>query len=145
MHVQINEGIRSVLVVEDEMIVAILMEDLLRSLGVDEVHICADAASALELIAKTPVDCVVLDLLVRDGSTRHVADTLADRGIPFVFSSGSDIGALESRHAARPMLSKPFLDDDFKLIVLDTVTLSRSRHIVGGAALARVATSGATD
>ena len=145
MHIEINEAIRSVLVVEDEMIVAMLMEDLLRSLGVEEVYIAADVKSALKLLETRPVDCAVLDLWVRDGDTMAVADILVDKGIPFVFSSGSDAGAIAERHAARPLISKPFLDDDFTLIVLDTWTLAQSQRARRGVGGSRVARFGATD
>jgi CheY-like chemotaxis protein len=145
MHIEIDEGIRSVLIVEDEMIVALLMEDLMRELGVREVHICADAASALATIRTEVIDCAILDLRVRDGNTSHVADALAEAGIPFVFSSGSDAGALADRHAHRPLISKPFLDDDLQLIVLDTWTMARSERAIVPEVHARVAPSGATD
>lgn len=125
MHIQIGEGIRSVLIVEDEMIVAMLMEDIVRDLGVDEVHICPDVVSALEAVETKRIDCAILDLCIRGGSSAPVADRLAQKDIPFVFSSGSDAGALEDRHADRPMISKPFLDDDLRLIVLDTWALAR--------------------
>jgi CheY-like chemotaxis protein len=128
MHIEIDEGIRSMLVVEDEMIVAMLMEDLLRSLGVENVHIATDVAGALKTIGETQIDCAVLDLLVRDGQTFEVAEALDARGIPYVFSSGSDVGAMDPKFAAKPMISKPFMDDDFKLVVLDTWTLSQSQR-----------------
>jgi CheY-like chemotaxis protein len=128
MHIEIDEGIRSILILEDEMIVAMLMEDLVRSLGVEDVNICNDAKSALELLESKQVDCAVLDLWVRDSDSMAVADRLAEQAIPFVFSSGSDAGALADRHAHRPMISKPFLDDDFKLVVLDTWTLAQSQR-----------------
>jgi CheY-like chemotaxis protein len=127
MHVEIDEGIRSLLIVEDEMIVAMMMEDIVRELGVHEVQICPDVAAALEFLGTTRIDFAVLDLKVRDGDTMQVADALAAKGIPFIFSSGSDSGALDDRHAARPLIAKPFHEDDFKLIILDTWTLARSR------------------
>ncbi len=144
MHIEIDEGIRSVLIVEDEMIVAMLMEDLVRELGVEAVYLCTDAASALAALADRSIDFAILDMQVRDGTTTAVADALTEKGIPFVFSSGSDVSALPERHADRPMLSKPFLDDDLKLVILDTWTLSRSAtsHRQPGQ---RVATHGATD
>jgi CheY-like chemotaxis protein len=145
MHIQIGEGIRSVLVVEDEMIVAMMIEDIVRELGVSEVHLCADARSALEVVRAEPIDCAILDLRVRDGSVAPVADALAEKGVPFVFSSGSDAGAIEERHAHRPMISKPFMDDDLKLVVLDTWTLAQSGRAAQSHAAERVATSGPTD
>lgn len=145
MHIEIDEGIGSILIVEDEMIVAMLIEDIVRGLGVRDVQICTDAASALEFLRDNAIDLAVLDLKVRDGSTTPVADALAAMGVPFVFSSGSDSGALENRHSRRPLISKPFLDDDLKLVILDTWTLSRSVGAGDGGAPQRVAPSGATD
>lgn len=126
MHIEIDEGIRSVLIVEDEGLVAMMMEDLVRELGIRDIHICSDVASAVALAQTTDIDCAVLDLWVRDGSSIRVADALAEREIPFLFSSGSTADALERRHAHRPMLGKPFSDDEFKTLLLDTWTMARS-------------------
>ena len=126
MHIEIDEGIRSVLIVEDEGLVALMMEDLVRELGIRDIHICSDVGSALELARTANIDCAVLDLWVRDGSSIGVADTLAARGIPFLSSSGSGADAVETRHAHRPMLDKPFTDDDFKTFLLDAWTVGRS-------------------
>jgi CheY-like chemotaxis protein len=145
MHVQIDEAIHSVLIVEDEMIVAMLMEDLVRELGVRDIHICSDSASALEIVRTMCIDCAILDLRLRDGTSMGVADALADRDIPFLFSTGSDVDALEPRHAGRPMISKPFMDDDFRLILLDTWSLVRTGRSVGSQDGLRVAPFGASD
>lgn len=131
MHIKIDESISSVLIVEDEMIVAMLMEDLVRDLGVEEVHMAADVATALGILETQAIDLAVLDLRVRDGATAAVADALLERSIPFVFSTGSESGELDERHADRPMINKPFLDDDFKLVVLDTWTLAQSERVIG--------------
>lgn len=145
MHVQISEAIHSILIVEDEMIVAMQMEDLVRQLGVRNVHICPDSASALEIVRTEPVDCAILDLRLRDGTSMKVADALDDLGIPFLFSTGSDSGALDPRHAARPMINKPFLDDDLQLILLDTLSVARSERLPEAQGALRVAPFGATD
>jgi CheY-like chemotaxis protein len=123
MQIEIAEGIRSVLIVEDEALVAMMMEDLVRELGVQDVHICSDVDSALQLATTADIDCAVLDLMVRGGTSESVADALAERGVPFVFTTGSDVGAFGDRHAARPSIGKPFTDDDFKLVLLDTWAL----------------------
>jgi CheY-like chemotaxis protein len=128
MLVEIDEGIRSVLIVEDEGLVAMMMEDLVRELGVRDVHICSDVASALALVETAEFDCAVLDLWVRDGSSIAVADALAAREIPFLFSTGSSADALEKRHSHRPALGKPFSDDDFKRILLDAWTMGCSER-----------------
>lgn len=128
MHVEIAEGIRSVLIVEDEGLVALMMEELVRELGISNIHLCSDVASAVELASTADIDCAVLDLWIRDGSSSKVADTLAARGIPFLFSTGTGPDALDDRHAHRPILGKPFTDDDFKRLLLDTWALSSAER-----------------
>lgn len=128
MQIEIDEGIRSVLIVEDEGLVAMMMEDLVRELGVRDVHICSDVASALALLDSADLDCAVLDLWVRDGSSIAVADALAERDVPFLFSTGSGADAIEKRHSHRPALNKPFTDDDFKRLLLDVWALGRSEQ-----------------
>lgn len=123
MQIEIAEGIRSVLIVEDEGLVAMMMEDLVRELGIRHVHICSDVASAIKLANTADIDCAVLDLWIRDGSSCCVADVLAARGIPFLFSTGTEADAIDNRHAHRPVLGKPFTDDDFQRLLLDTWTL----------------------
>jgi CheY-like chemotaxis protein len=131
MHIEIDEGIRSVLIVEDEGLVAMMMEDLVRELGIRDIHICSDVTSAMAVAQSADVDCAVLDLWVRDGSSIPVADTLAGRSIPFLFSSGSGADAVEQRHAHRPMLGKPFTDDDFKTFLLDAWSMREGRASPG--------------
>lgn len=128
MHVEISEGIRSILIVEDEGLIALMMEDIARSMGVEEVHCCADLASAIDLARTADIDCAVLDRHVRDGETMEIADILAERDVPFVFLTGSGAEALDARHRHRPILSKPFADDDFRLVVLDALALARSQR-----------------
>ena len=123
LHIEISEGIRSVLIAEDEGMVALLMEDLVRELGVREIHICSTVAAARQIAEVADIDCAVLDLKLSDGSALEIADVLTTRGIPFVFSTGSTRDAVEDRYGDRPFLAKPFTDDDFKTILLDAWTL----------------------
>ncbi|MEO6013365.1 MAG: hypothetical protein ABIQ30_07255 [Devosia sp.] len=127
MHIEIGEGIRSVLILEDEGIVAMMMEDLVRELRVRDVHVCADVESALKVLRNEDIDCAVLDLWLRGDTSRAVADACADQSIPFLFSTGSDLGAIDDRHAGRPMIGKPFADDDFKLVLVDTWSRGRGQ------------------
>ena len=123
MRIEISEGIRSVLIVEDEGMVAMLMEDLVRELGVRDIHICSTVAAAREIAKIADIDCAVLDLRLTDGSALEIADILETRGIPFVFSTGSTRDTVEDRHGDRPWLSKPFTDDAFKTILLAAWTV----------------------
>jgi CheY-like chemotaxis protein len=101
----------SVLIVEDEGLVAMMLEDLVRDMGARDVHVFADVQSARDAARTEPYSCAILDLLVRDGTTGELADILAGRDIPFIFSTGSEMSSLQERHRSRPIVIKPFADD----------------------------------
>jgi len=104
----------SVLVLEDEGLLALMVEDLLREQGATNVRIFGDTAAALNFAAEGQIDCAILDVSLRGVSTYEVADVLARRNIPFLFCTGLSAGDLEERHRHRPVLNKPYGDADFK-------------------------------
>jgi CheY-like chemotaxis protein len=142
MEITIAEGIRSILIVEDEGLVSMMIEDLVREMGARHVHMCASLDAAMEIARSTHLDCAVLDLRLRDGDSGPIADILADRGIPFIFSTAGLLDAVPDRHRHRPVIAKPFSEDDFKVLLLDTWLESRS---LMRAQPLRVATAAATD
>ncbi len=81
-------GGRSVLVLEDEPIIALDLEEVLGEAGYDDVQVfssCADASAWLE--ANTP-RVGILDPRLRDGVCTSIAQTLLQRSVPFVVYSG---------------------------------------------------------
>ena len=101
----------SVLIVEDEGLVSLMLEDLLRSMGARVVDVFGAAGDALSALAASNYDCAILDIIVRDGTSEPVADALADRGIPFLFSSGVGLEMVDARHHNRRLISKPYDDN----------------------------------
>lgn len=97
-----------VLVVEDEMTIALAIEETLVGLGAHVIGPVARLDAALKLATETEIDAAILDVNIRGGTSYAVADILAERGIPFVFCSGYSDWALEERHRDRPRLTKPF-------------------------------------
>jgi len=79
---------RRVLVVEDEMMTLMLIEDMLADLGCESVATAATAEQALALIDKQVFDAAMLDMNLNGEKSHAVADALAARGVPFVFSTG---------------------------------------------------------
>jgi CheY-like chemotaxis protein len=79
---------RRVLVVEDEMLVLIMIEDMLVDLGCESVTAAATIAQALALIEAQVFDVAMLDMNLNGSQPYSVADALAARIIPFVFSTG---------------------------------------------------------
>jgi CheY-like chemotaxis protein len=100
-------GLR-VLVVEDEAMVAMLIEDALLELGCLVVGPVAGVAAALQLLETEPVDAAVLDVNLGGEKVFPVADRLASGGVPFLFSTGYGAVGIQERHLHRPVLQKPY-------------------------------------
>ena len=101
------EGLR-VLVVEDEFLVATLIEDMLTSAGCVVSGPIPRLAEALDAVHRGTFDAAVLDVNLAGDRIDPVADVLSRRNVPFVFVTGYSTGALTAVHAGRPRLSKPF-------------------------------------
>jgi CheY-like chemotaxis protein len=99
-----------VLIVEDEMIVALFMEDLLGEIGYD----VAGVVNRLdEAMARAPdYHMAVLDVHLGGKPVFDFADRLAQAGIPFVFATGYGERGIPERHRSRPVLQKPFVPED---------------------------------
>lgn len=114
---------RCVLVVEDESLIAFMIEDSLCAIDARIVGPAAHLHVALELASGAEIDAALLDVNIRGGTTYAVADLLADRGIPFAFCSGYADWTMEERHRARPRLNKPFSAEELEDMVLTLLTL----------------------
>jgi CheY-like chemotaxis protein len=99
---------RKVLVVEDEMMVAWLLEDTLAELGCAVVGPAAGVKEALAMIDAKAIDVAVLDVNLNGEMSYPVADALVARGVPFVFSTGYDKDRLLDGYRSFPVLQKPF-------------------------------------
>jgi CheY-like chemotaxis protein len=98
-----------VLVVEDEMLVLMMIEDMLADLGCDCVTAAATIDQALALIDGQSFDAALLDVNLNGKNSHLVADALAERGVPFVFSTGySDHHPRDGGSQDRAVLRKPF-------------------------------------
>jgi CheY-like chemotaxis protein len=94
--------------VEDEMIVAWLLVDMLADLGCAVVGPASSVNQALAMIDTEAIDVAVLDVNLNGQLSYPVADALAARGMPFVFSSGYHKDRLPERYRTAPALQKPF-------------------------------------
>ncbi|MBV1799862.1 response regulator [Siccirubricoccus sp. G192] len=103
---------RRVLVVEDEALVAMLVEDALLDAGASIIGPAATVAEALALLARERPEAAVLDLNLAGETSTPVADALAARGIPFVVATGYGADGLPPGHANVPVLAKPYDPDD---------------------------------
>jgi CheY-like chemotaxis protein len=105
-------GSKSILIVEDEPLIAMMLEDFLDALGHRVAATCDNVADALDSVENASFDVAILDVRLRDGEQIWpVADALADAGKPFVLATGGHVEPPPARHAAAPVLAKPYTMD----------------------------------
>jgi len=102
------------LIVEDEVLVAMLIEELLERLGYEVVAISSHLEQALELARTIEVDFALLDVNLNGKQSFPVAEMLRGRGIPFVFATGYGEGTLDGAFSGVPLVQKPFSRDDLR-------------------------------
>ncbi|MBC7985691.1 MAG: response regulator [Sphingomonadaceae bacterium] len=81
------EGKR-ILVVEDEPLIAMMVEDMLHDFGAIVIGPAASVAEALALIEEAVLDAALLDVNLRGERSDAVADALEARGVPFALATG---------------------------------------------------------
>ena len=117
-----NGGEKSlILIVEDEPFIALTLEDMLDELGFAHAGTVGQVSDAIELIGRAPVDCALLDVNLGSEKIDPVADLLAQRGCPFIFTTGYGRSGIPSGHSERPVLQKPFRMDDLATILKTTL------------------------
>jgi CheY-like chemotaxis protein len=90
------------------MIVAWLLEDMLADLGCAVVGPAARVNQALAMLDAEAIDAAVLDVNLNGQMSYPVADALAARGVPFVFSTGYNKDSLPNSYQGFVVLQKPF-------------------------------------
>lgn len=97
-----------ILVVEDELLIAMIIEETLQDLGCVVVGPVARLDAALQLAKDETLDAAILDVSIRGGKVYPVAEQLLARGVPFMLASGYGEWALPDAFRAQPRLTKPF-------------------------------------
>ncbi len=115
-----------ILIVEDEAFIALTIEDMLDELGFAVAGTVSHVAEAVEMIGREPIDGALLDVNLGTQKIDPVADLLAQRGCPFIFTTGYGRSGIPASHAGRPVLQKPFRMDDLATI-LRTEIVAASR------------------
>jgi CheY-like chemotaxis protein len=108
---------RNVLVVDDEALIAMLIEDMLSDLGCQVVGPAYALNEALALAREAEIDCAILDLNLDGATTLPVADVLRERNIPFAFASGYADLDLAAKFKDAPVLQKPFNASDLAALM----------------------------
>jgi len=107
-----------ILVVEDELILALTIEEILRDEGHVVVGPVARPGEALALIEAQQIDAALLDVRLRHGDVVYpAADALVERAIPFAFMTAYAADGIDARYAEHEVLHKPFTDRDVKRVL----------------------------
>lgn len=101
----------SVLLVEDETLLRMMIADMLTELGHEVAGEAGDLGSGLTMAMSAECDAAILDLQLGRDSSAAIAEALQVRGIPFVFASGYGADGVPEQFKGRPILQKPFLLD----------------------------------
>ena len=102
---------RRVLIVEDESLVAMLLETILEDMGCTPVGPASNIDEGLRLATEeTPLDAALLDVNVAGRQVFPVAEALKARGVPFVFSTGYGEGGLPDEWRGQSTIQKPFTE-----------------------------------
>lgn len=99
------------MIVEDEPLIAMMLEDVLDMLGNIVTASVESVSRALELVERGDFDSAILDVNLSDGLSWPVADALKAKGKPFLIASGGSGEATPERHAGAPVLDKPYTID----------------------------------
>jgi DNA-binding response OmpR family regulator len=97
-----------ILVVEDEAMIAMLVEDMVLDFGSEVVGPAAKMEEALRLASHALLDAAILDVNVGGAVVFPVADVLRSRGVPIIFATGYGSSKLPTRFQNDPALAKPF-------------------------------------
>ena len=100
-----------VLVLEDETLVSMMVEDMLLDLGCEVVGPFAKLDQALAFLngGDGQIDAALLDVNLGGVRSFPMAEALAGKGVPFVFTTGYDESGLPDIWRGRPTLRKPFM------------------------------------
>ena len=103
---------RRVLVIEDESLVAMLLETILEDMGCVPVGPAGTVEDGLAMVADAgPLDAALLDVNVAGRQVFPIAEALKSRGVPFVFSTGYGESGLPDEWRGHATVQKPFTEN----------------------------------
>ena len=115
-----------VLVVEDEFVVALLLEDQLEHLGCEIGRTVATLAEAMYAAAGESFDIAVLDVNLNGERSFPVAAALKARGTPFLFATGFGAAGIDPAFASAPVLQKPYTETQLRRALVAALNASAS-------------------
>lgn len=111
---------RRALVVEDEVLVGMLIEDMLRDLGYEIAGLSTHLDQAVTLARTATFDVALLDINLNGRHSFPVADAVRARGLPFLFATGYGSHIVLEPYRDAPILQKPFSLDELRAALART-------------------------
>ena len=102
---------RNILIVEDEPLIAMMLEDFLESLGHSIAATCDSVDTAMAEVEKGGFDVAILDVNLKGQNVWPVATRLREQGVPFVIACGGHVDPPPAEFAAVPLIEKPYTVD----------------------------------
>ena len=115
------DGVK-VIVVEDEAIVAMLLEQMLEDLGCTVAGTAGQLAAAVTLVNDSDADVAILDMNLAGHKVDPVARLLVEKAMPFIFASGYGEDGLSAEWRGRPVLPKPFRLEELRLALIKAIS-----------------------
>lgn len=104
-----------ILIVEDESLLLMLLEELLPAMGYEVVGMIGSVDEALQRLPHLQFDAAIMDVNLGGEQSFPVADAVAERGIPVLFTTGYGSAGLPDRYREFPVLAKPFRKHDLEV------------------------------
>jgi CheY-like chemotaxis protein len=108
------------LIVEDELLIALIIEEMARDIGYRVSGIAHTVPMARKELAKRNFDAVLLDISFDGQFGFEFADILIEANVPFAFVTGYDY-LVEPRHEMVPVLQKPFTLAQLRALLVSLV------------------------
>jgi CheY-like chemotaxis protein len=123
---------RSILIIEDEMLILMMIEDMLADLGCESVAVASKIGQAIGLIDGQEFDTAMLDMNLNGIESYPIADALAARDVPYFFSTGYSLTNVKDGYRDQDVLKKPFTFDQLSNMLsrslLRQTNVVRLRH-----------------
>ena len=97
----------SVLIVEDETLLALMLEDLLLDIGHHVMH-AGSLPDAMALVEREHFDAAILDINIDGEDVFPLAARLRELHTPFVFASARDAGRIGPEFSQEQLIAKPY-------------------------------------
>ena len=122
-------GLRLV-VLEDESLIAFMLQDLLSDLGCVVIGPAGNVRSALAYLKTGEIDAAILDINLGGGERSYpVAEALVARKTPFIFITGYGALGVDERFKHVPVLQKPFASDELTRVLAQNLFPAREPEL----------------